>query len=599
MRRNTRFSSMHSARTMLCLVQTINCGRSPPSNNIHGIIIRERLGRNNVSRTRYLRRTLLFLGLGLLVLVPYHVEAFGIVSSSSRINSVTAETSLYRSFPVCFMASVEYGSSTSSSDFPANFSKENHWEHDDEQQHKGERDETYWTNLKISKLANKSPYNASAAVAANQLLDEMENPDSVTYNGVLKAHAKSPSRDSAWYAEQLLDEMERVNEHQVLQNRLWYEKRSLGDLTQEQLEEGPPPITVKPNVRSYSTVMDAWSRGKDLESAERANDLLLRMEELYKQTGDEGCRPNEVSYNTVIAAWAKSGEGEDAARRAQELLQSMRERNLDDVISYNAVMLAWARSGVPNAGEHAEALLRNMTYIRPNTRTYTTAIDAWSRSNHEDSVHHAHALLKEMEQVYEETGDELVRPNCVSYSAVINAYAHSKETRKAAMACELLEHMKELYDSGKNTAAQPSLVTYNSVLNACATTTRGAVEKDDGIDLKHIVRSIYRDLTDPQQKLRPDHFTYGTVLKACANLFCGEPDNPDFVKEVFEKCCANGQVSFGVCYQLRQAAPSELYRSLIPREAYNSKNGHFSLKDMPREWTRNVRDSRRPKRYKN
>lgn len=81
-----------------------------------------------------------------------------------------------------------------------------------------------------------------------------------------------------------------------------------------------------------------------------------------------------------------------------------------------------------------------------------------------------------------------------------------------------------------------------------------------------------------------------TVLKACANIFCGEEGNDEFVRSVFEECCKNGQVSFGVCYQLRQAASSELYRELIPDNAYDPTNGYFSIQDMPPEWTRNVRE---------
>lgn len=82
------------------------------------------------------------------------------------------------------------------------------------------------------------------------------------------------------------------------------------------------------------------------------------------------------------------------------------------------------------------------------------------------------------------------------------------------------------------------------------------------------------------------------VLKACANVFCGEEDNDEFVQSVFEECCKDGHVSFGVCYQLRQAASSELYRKLIPEKAYNPANGHFSIQDMPPQWTRNVRERR-------
>jgi hypothetical protein len=62
------------------------------------------------------------------------------------------------------------------------------------------------------------------------------------------------------------------------------------------------------------------------------------------------------------------------------------------------------------------------------------------------------------------------------------------------------------------------------------------------------------------------------------------PTRPTFIQQVFQECCADGMLSFGVCYQLRQAATaSELYRQLIPPQAYIEDKGHFSMKDMPKE----------------
>lgn len=52
------------------------------------------------------------------------------------------------------------------------------------------QEDTYQTNLRISKLAEMAPRNASAAEAALSLLQELSHPDTVTYNGVLKAFAK-------------------------------------------------------------------------------------------------------------------------------------------------------------------------------------------------------------------------------------------------------------------------------------------------------------------------------------------------------------------------------------------------------------------------
>ena len=109
-----------------------------------------------------------------------------------------------------------------------------------------------------------------------------------------------------------------------------------------------------------------------------------------------------------------------------------------------------------------------------------------------------------------------------------------------------------------------------------------------------IVKSIYKDLRSDKSPLRPDHFTYGTVLKACANLISpGVDDESDFIREVFEECCKDGQVSFGVCFQLRQAAPVDLYRELIPQKAMDLSNGHFNMDFMPKSWRRNVRERKR------
>ena len=66
-----------------------------------------------------------------------------------------------------------------------------------------------------------------------------------------------------------------------------------------------------------------------------------------------------------------------------------------------------------------------------------------------------------------------------------------------------------------------------------------------------------------------------------------------FIRRVFEKCCEDGHVSFGVCFQLRQAAPVDLYRELIPEDAMDRSNGHFIIQHMPPEWSRNLKERKR------
>jgi hypothetical protein len=468
---------------------------------------------------------------------------------------------------------------------------------------KDQQDETYAVNLQIAELAKAASLrNKTAARMAYDLLISQRYPDTVAYNSVLKALAKTSSlynKPSATLAQELLEEMEELNAIQVENNRKWYQRLRADNLTQDELSIGPPRVRVKPNVRSYSTVMDAWGKQTNPAAAQKAQDLLETLQAKHEATGDVAVQPNAITYNTVINAWAKAGANVEGALHCERLLDEM--YNLADVISYNAVLHAWARSGLPNAGERAELLLRRMTMVEPNGRTYTTVMDAWSRSYEAcpDSAQRAHALLTEMERLAVQNGDDRMKPNYISYSTVVNAYALSKtEPLKAHKAFSILQRMLRMSKTDSN--VRPNRVTYNSVLNACATSCPIAVKDylhehnwDQKVPtLPDMVRTIYAQLLETES-LRPDHFTFGTVLKAVANLFWGEPDQVEFGAKVFQEACRRGQVSFGVLSQLRQAMPAEVFRELLPQKAICDERPEALLNHIPKSWTANVREESR------
>ncbi len=484
----------------------------------------------------------------------------------------------------------------------------------------------------------------SRAVMAKRILDRLEElgrADTITYNLVINAFAKSSVPDSANRAEKILTRMQKI-----------YQKQLAKSVEGEDQIDPDIPL-VKPNVRTYSTVIDAYSRTSTLEGAEVAQSLLEKLRMLHQSTGDEELKPNVISYNSVINAWAKTGTLL-GAEKALKLLDVMEEGGIADVISYNAVIHAWARCGSKECGDMAESILKRMkkkyeneqkeevavvgngadqgstTFIyspsiRPNFRSYSSVIDAWSRSTLPNAPRRAEAILDEMEKAYFETRDTSIQPNTVTYSSVINAHARSRDMEnKAVAALQVLKRMQEVYNSGVNKNAQPSIVSYNSVLNACAT-TYGTVRRyksqrrdddedevfDQSSDLLYddaveevisesqslalgIVKMLYTELINSNSEIHPDHFTYGTVLKACANLMSpGDDEATTFIREVFEQCCEDGQVSFGVCFQLRQASPVDLYRELIPEEAMDVTNGHFLIDRMPSYWSRNLKEKRR------
>jgi hypothetical protein len=139
--------------------------------------------------------------------------------------------------------------------------------------------------------------------------------------------------------------------------------------------------------------------------------------------------------------------------------------NLADVNAYNAVLHAWAQSGLPSAGEQGELLLKRMTMVEPNGRTYTTIMYACSCSYkaYPDSAQRAqgaHALLTKMEQLVVSNGDDRMKPNYISYSTLVNAYALSKpKPLKAHKAFTILHCMLQMPKLDSN--VQPNPVTYN------------------------------------------------------------------------------------------------------------------------------------------
>ena len=468
---------------------------------------------------------------------------------------------------------------------------------------------TYKMNLELGALAKScSQWDKRVAQEAYDLLHTLECADTVGYNSVLKVCAKtsSPSnKQAANLADRILQEMEDLNYEQTEEQIQWFEREDEGELTEEDHELGPPQVFVKPNVKSYSTVMDAYAKQNSYSGAVRAQEVLERLQAKFDETGDYAMMPNSISFNTVLSAWAKSGWQEEGAEHCEMLLNEMIDLGIANVISYNAALHAWARSGTPDAGEQAERLLNSMCDgVQPDARTFATVMDAWSRSyGCEDSAQRAHDLLTEMEELVRK-GDVRMNPNYVVYSTVIKAYAMSKsEPLKAHKAFLLLQHMEELATKHNNPRIRPNRVTYNTVLNACATSIPNlfkAKVQEEGLDLPTLpdmVRKLYGQLLSSQDESRqPDHYTYGTVLKAVANVFWGDQNEVEFCKQIFKEACERGYVSFAVLVALRQAAPADVFRSLIPREAYNQKSGHVLMQHIPEEWTRKVRDESRLRR---
>jgi pentatricopeptide repeat protein len=84
--------------------------------------------------------------------------------------------------------------------------------------------------------------------------------------------------------------------------------------------------SAKPNVRSFSVVLDAWSKSRSRDAPQWAEAILERMTQLHSSGGLD-TKPNIVSYSSVINCWANSGSKE-APDAALKLLRTMQQQHL-------------------------------------------------------------------------------------------------------------------------------------------------------------------------------------------------------------------------------------------------------------------------------
>ncbi len=346
---------------------------------------------------------------------------------------------------------------------------------------------------------------------------------------------------------------------------------------------------VKPDVMSNNILIDGWSKSETQDAPQKALEILCFMEDAYK-AGDTTMKPDQYSYTGVIDAFARSKRN-DASKQALGVLNKMKDLHInwggiEPVIDvYNACLNALAESRSWKGAKMSLDLLNKLendnSYPDPSCTTYNTALKAL-RLGDKAHTRKAVAILERLEENCR-VGKGVV-PDTYSYCAVINVIGRSTFVDKAQRVFAVLQRMIDLYENNK-LSAKPNLPVFNAALNAYAFSTFhiGA----DGIDAFTITE---RTLALLQKYDAPDHITYGSVLRACSNLLTRTDVRRDeIVQKMFERARSEGLVSQMVLTQLRFAASNTLYEELTNC----SPDEPLELSATPREWRRNVMESRR------
>jgi hypothetical protein len=378
-------------------------------------------------------------------------------------------------------------------------------------------------------------------------------PDLVSVNTAISAIARSQRKDSVRKAHFILKNMESM-------------------------------YGVKPDATSYNLVIDAYAKSRDLQGGQKAEQLLKEMEVQFCQ-GNREIMPNTFTYSTVIDARSND---RDSGKHAEELLDRMNQIHklydgaIPDTAVYNSVMNVYSIQGDKQSVNRIKAILEFMEdsfaqgneNLKPNIISYNTVLKAFAYAR-EDCTKDARALLERL--VSRNLTD--VAADAISYTTVISCYARSDLPRKAKIAENLLHQMVDIYRSG-NSVCKPTIFTFNAVLNSCAYTFNPK-EKMDAFTV------IVSTLVLLQEFTKPDHTTYGTLLKAWCNLIPKDDERRTrIVSTVFRQCCNDGQVGNMVMHQMKYAASAELYRSLIGKEITQE----VQISNLPSKWSRNVKE---------
>jgi hypothetical protein len=350
--------------------------------------------------------------------------------------------------------------------------------------------------------------------------------------------------------------------------RTQHKNTALSSTNQDNNNNKKPNAKIRPDSRSFSHIIDYYSRSRKWNAPERAEWILMGMIKMFTE-GHKDVLPNIFCFTSVIGSFAKRNDP-NAGLCAERILQYMEDvhRNYNaskltpNTFIMKAVLNAWSKSGNPRAGERSEQILLHMEgrynagryEMKTNTRTYGLVLSSWAKSASPDKAQKAYDILRLMEEV-SRTNDN-VQSNVHCYNAVINAAAFTDGTP---------EEREKAFDIAS--------VALDELLEGTMTTADGDGDGDEDIPIW------------------PISSTFGTYIKACGKLALPRSTVEPRIDKAFGDCKKLGLVNEFVLTQIRYSASAEQYQRLMGKFCPGRKpNERVMLKEIPLSWRRNVTD---------
>ena len=188
----------------------------------------------------------------------------------------------------------------------------------------------------------------------------------------------------------------------------------------------------------FNLVLDAWKTTNSAEAARRSEDILNYMQ-ILTEANVPNVRPNLYTYSIVIQTLSKS-RYKSCPKRATAMLKRLETdyENGDvtlppDNIIYNIVLDKWAKSGDVNAAQQARKILRRMAKFsesrdiikcRPDVYSYTSVISACAQTqgSRQQRLHSYHIARETFDELLQRKNENLY-PSHVTYGTMLKACA--------------------------------------------------------------------------------------------------------------------------------------------------------------------------------
>ncbi|KAG7358452.1 PPR: pentatricopeptide repeat domain containing protein [Nitzschia inconspicua] len=405
---------------------------------------------------------------------------------------------------------------------------------------------------------------------------ELVEPSCVTYGIVLKAWAESGRPDCGEQAQRVLDQFEE-----------WYDNGN---------------SRVRPNVVCYTTVMQAWGRGKGppdvaLQNVEK---ILTKLENLYLETGSDALRPNQITYITAMDVYCRKCP-EKAGSMSQAIVDRMFQLHEIGIgyekptcMVFNSLINAWSKNPEKVGAENAERAFQEMegryaagdTSAQPDEVSLCNVLNAWANLGLKGGALRA-------QQIMDYTTKSLTpqqrgfNHTVVSWNVLIKAWGRSRAADAVDRAEKILVDLETQYERGQS-SVKPDITTYSSVINCCAYYSGPAKSKSAAFDVA--LRTFHK--IKKSKDLFANSIVYGTLFKAIGKLQRAGKGRDDMIEELFGECCRAGQVCTFSLAQVRSASSEKLFRRLVLKacslENEEADNIESVWRKLPRSWKRNV-----------